>query len=111
MQTSLLNIVMQLKKLCNHSLLMSTEPLRYPDMSDPEKACQPYLDGSGKLHLLDRMLRRLKKDNHRVLIFSQVMYTYRHPAPPNPPTRPPAMHRPPLSHRLSFTAVCVSCHR
>ena len=125
-------------------MLMSPEPLRYPDMSDPELACRPYVggggggggeggarppsttadgcrtmasttrpghhqyhrrkrpatalalrpdlppphthpqpnptptlhpryvDGSGKLHLLDRMLRRLKEENHRVLIFSQM---------------------------------------
>jgi chromodomain-helicase-DNA-binding protein 1 len=60
-----LNIVMELKKCCNHSALI--RPLdEYEDL-------QSILQGSGKLMLLDKLLCRLKETGHRVLIFSQMV--------------------------------------
>ena len=61
----LMNLLLQLRKICNHTYLM------------PEIAPSPYVvgeelvQGSGKMQMLDRMLPRLKEDQHRVLIFSQ----------------------------------------
>ena len=60
-----LNIVMELKKCCNHAAL--TRPL------DGYEDLQGLLQGSGKLMLLDKLLCRLKETGHRVLIFSQMV--------------------------------------
>lgn len=54
------------------------------------------IKASGKLLLLQKMLRKLKEQNHRVLIFSQVG-----PAPTDPP-RPqhlPSTHTDPRATR------------
>lgn len=66
-KTRLLNILMQLRKVCNHPyLFQGAEP------------GPPYFDGphlwenSGKLLLLDKLLSKLKKNGDRVLIFSQM---------------------------------------
>ena len=61
----LMNLLLQLRKICNHIYLM------------PDAAPEPYdvgehvVGGSGKLLMLDRMLPRLRQDGHRVLLFSQ----------------------------------------
>lgn len=61
----LMNLLLQLRKICNHVYLM-------PDSApDPYEITEEIVSGSGKLILLDRMLPRLKADNHRVLLFSQ----------------------------------------
>ena len=60
-----LNIVMELKKCCNHAVLI--RPL------DGYSDFQEILQGSGKLMLLDKLLCRLKETGHRVLIFSQMV--------------------------------------
>ncbi|KAG8457743.1 hypothetical protein KFE25_005756, partial [Diacronema lutheri] len=63
----LLNIVMQLRKCCNH-------PYLFEGVED--KSLPPYgehlVENSGKLTLLDKLLVRLKQGGHRVLIFSQM---------------------------------------
>ena len=64
---SLLNILGELKKVCNHPLLLGTGS---PD-ADEFKDSKNLIQESGKLELLQRLLERLKRDNHRVLIFSQ----------------------------------------
>lgn len=61
---SFLNIMMELKKCSNHTYL-----IRRDETSDVEKL----IKGSGKLLLLDKLLRRLKETGHRVLIFSQMV--------------------------------------
>lgn len=61
----LMNLLLQLRKICNHIYLM---PEAAPD---PYIVTEDIIAGSGKLLLLDRMLKRLHEDNHRVLIFSQ----------------------------------------
>ncbi|CAG2163515.1 unnamed protein product, partial [Oppiella nova] len=71
-QVSLLNIVMDLKKCCNHPYLFPTAQTEAP------KTKYGYYEGSalvkscGKLVLLSKMLRKLKNEGHRVLIFSQM---------------------------------------
>ena len=65
----LMNLLLQLRKLCNHVYLM---PGAAPD---PYEVDESLVQGSGKLRLLDRMLPRLREDGHRVLIFSQFTST------------------------------------
>jgi superfamily II DNA or RNA helicase len=68
-QQSLLNIVMQLRKVCNHPYLIAgTEP----ESGTPEFLHEMRIKASAKLTLLHMMLRVLRKDGHRVLIFSQM---------------------------------------
>lgn len=66
-KTRLLNIVMQLRKCCNHPYLFEgAEP------GPPYTTDEHLVYNSGKMALLDRLLRRLKKQGSRVLIFSQM---------------------------------------
>lgn len=62
------NVMMQLRKCCNHPYL-----LEYP--LDPStgnfKVDEDIVKKSGKMQLLDRMLKELKARGHKVLIFSQ----------------------------------------
>jgi len=61
----LMNLLLQLRKVCNHTYLMPDgEP-------NPYEITDAIVDGSGKLKILDRILPKLKGDGHRVLIFSQ----------------------------------------
>lgn len=95
-QVSLLNIMMDLKKCCNHPYLFpvaavvttSCTPPWLPSETYFRSLCLPFqeapvlpngsYDGnllvksSGKLTLLQKMLKKLKDEGHRVLIFSQV---------------------------------------
>jgi chromodomain-helicase-DNA-binding protein 1 len=71
---SLLNIVMELKKVSNH-------PYMFPGAEDRvlagserrEDQIKGLITSSGKMMLLDQLLTKLRKDNHRVLIFSQMV--------------------------------------
>merc|ERR1719402_859276 len=69
---SFVNIMMELKKCCNHAFL--TKP---PDDKEAgtnrEERLEKLLRGSGKLLLLDKLLVRLQETGHRVLIFSQMV--------------------------------------
>ncbi|KAB0801325.1 hypothetical protein PPYR_05679 [Photinus pyralis] len=69
--TTFLNIVIELKKCCNHSML--TKPTEYESQLSHEDHLQQLLRGSGKLVLLDKLLIRLRETGHRVLIFSQMV--------------------------------------
>ncbi|XP_042385172.1 protein CHROMATIN REMODELING 5-like [Zingiber officinale] len=74
-QVSLLNIVVELKKCCNHPFLFESADHGYGgDMgtSDINKV-ERIAMSSGKLVILDKLLARLKETNHRVLIFSQMV--------------------------------------
>ena len=65
---SFINIVMELKKCCNHaSLTRPIEEIQGVDL------LQNLILGSGKLILLDKLLTRLKGMGRRVLIFSQMV--------------------------------------
>jgi len=57
------NIVMQLRKVCNHPYMFSTEGYYINE---------DIIRTSGKIELLDRMLPKLKLAGHRVLMFFQM---------------------------------------
>ncbi|NXV79035.1 CHD4 protein, partial [Atlantisia rogersi] len=67
-QVSLLNVVMDLKKCCNHPYLFPEAPKMPNGMYDGSALIR----ASGKLLLLQKMLKNLKEGGHRVLIFSQM---------------------------------------
>ncbi|KAF3854783.1 hypothetical protein F7725_022838, partial [Dissostichus mawsoni] len=66
-----LNIVMELKKCCNHSFLIK-QPEEVENETQKEHM-QSVVRGSGKLVLLDKLLTRLRERGNRVLIFSQMV--------------------------------------
>ncbi|XP_044301010.1 chromodomain-helicase-DNA-binding protein 2 isoform X4 [Varanus komodoensis] len=66
-----LNIVMELKKCCNHCFL-----IKAPEENEKENSQEMLLSlirSSGKLILLDKLLTRLRERGNRVLIFSQMV--------------------------------------
>ncbi|XP_077119538.1 chromodomain-helicase-DNA-binding protein 2 isoform X2 [Ranitomeya variabilis] len=66
-----LNIVMELKKCCNHCFL-----IKFPEDTEKEtklEGLQSLIRSSGKLILLDKLLTRLRERGNRVLIFSQMV--------------------------------------
>ena len=73
-KNSLLNIMMELKKISNH-------PYMFPGAEDRvlagstrrEDQIKGLIASSGKMMLLDQLLTKLRKDGHRVLIFSQMV--------------------------------------
>ncbi|XP_029437894.1 chromodomain-helicase-DNA-binding protein 3 isoform X1 [Rhinatrema bivittatum] len=71
-QVSLLNIMMDLKKCCNHPYLFPVAALESPKLPSGAYEGSALIKSSGKLMLLQKMLRKLKEQGHRVLIFSQM---------------------------------------
>ncbi|XP_076826760.1 chromodomain-helicase-DNA-binding protein 4 isoform X3 [Brachyhypopomus gauderio] len=71
-QVSLLNVVMDLKKCCNHPYLFPTAANEAPKMPNGMYEGGGLTKSSGKLMLLCKMLKKLKEGGHRVLIFSQM---------------------------------------
>lgn len=71
-QVSLLNIVMELKKCCNHPYLFATAALEAPRYANNAFEVKALTEASGKLVLLYKMLNKLKTQGHRVLIFTQM---------------------------------------
>ena len=72
---SLLNIMMELKKASNHPYMFPSAEERIlggGSRNDDEKL-KGIITSSGKMMLLDQLLAKLKRDNHRVLIFSQMV--------------------------------------
>lgn len=66
-KTRLLNIVMQLRKCCNHPYLFEgAEP------GPPYTTDEHLVYNAGKMAVLDKLLKRLRKQGSRVLIFSQM---------------------------------------
>ena len=71
---SLLNIMMELKKASNHPFMFpSAEDRLVPHGVSREEMLRALVTSSGKMMLLDQLLAKLKRDNHRVLIFSQMV--------------------------------------
>lgn len=66
-RTAILNIVMQLRKCCNH-------PYLFPGVEDRNE--NPFgehlITNCGKMVLLDKLLRKLYERKNRVLVFSQM---------------------------------------
>ncbi|RHZ68759.1 hypothetical protein CDV55_102775 [Aspergillus turcosus] len=66
-KTRLLNIVMQLRKCCNHPYLFEgAEP------GPPYTTDEHLVFNSGKMVILDKLLARMQEQGSRVLIFSQM---------------------------------------
>jgi SNF2 family DNA or RNA helicase len=66
-KTRLQNIVMQLRKCCNHPYLFDgAEP------GPPYTTDEHLVDNAGKMVILDKLLIRLRAQNSRVLLFSQM---------------------------------------
>ncbi|KAL4808394.1 SNF2 family N-terminal domain-containing protein [Aspergillus unguis] len=66
-KTRLLNIVMQLRKCCNHPYLFEgAEP------GPPYTTDEHLVDNAGKMAILDKLLGRMQAQGSRVLIFSQM---------------------------------------
>lgn len=62
------NLLMQLRKIANHPDLLTGQhdgSVLFPSPDESRDLC-------GKMKLLDRLIERLKKDGHKVLIFSQM---------------------------------------
>ncbi|KAH0793578.1 SNF2 family N-terminal domain containing protein [Histomonas meleagridis] len=81
---SLLNLMMQLRKVCNHPFLIRdaeegviTDMIgNNPDLellSRTEIRQKAIVDSAGKMILIDKLLPKLKSDGHKVLIFSQMV--------------------------------------
>ncbi|CAI0416517.1 unnamed protein product, partial [Linum tenue] len=70
-QISLINVVMELRKLCCHPYMLEGVE---PAIEDPNESFRQFLDSSGKLQLLDKMMVKLKEQGHRVLIYSQFQH-------------------------------------
>lgn len=66
-KTRLLNIVMQLRKCCNHPYLFDgAEP------GPPYTTDEHLVENAGKMIILDKILTKMKEQGSRVLIFSQM---------------------------------------
>ena len=78
-QPSLMNVMMELRKCCNHPYLVKgveervLAELTYEEQNDDKITHTKLVESSGKLVLLDKLLPRLKSQGHKVLIFSQMV--------------------------------------
>ena len=71
---SLLNVMMELKKVSNHPyMFQGVEDRVLKGSTRREDQLKGIITSSGKMMLLDQLLAKMKKDNHRVLIFSQMV--------------------------------------
>ncbi|WCJ30367.1 Chromodomain-helicase-DNA-binding protein 5 [Euphorbia peplus] len=70
-QISLINVVMELRKLCCHPYMLEGVE---PDIQDAQEAYKQLVETSGKMQLLDKMMVKLKEQGHRVLIYSQFQH-------------------------------------
>ena len=75
-QISLLNIMSELKKASNHPYLFDGAEDKVLDKAGSpsrENTLKGIVMSSGKMVLLEQLLSRLRKEGHRVLIFSQMV--------------------------------------
>eukprot|EP00180_Rhodochaete_pulchella_P003546 Plantae.Rhodophyta-Rhodochaete_pulchella.ctg6157.p1 GENE.Plantae.Rhodophyta-Rhodochaete_pulchella.ctg6157~~Plantae.Rhodophyta-Rhodochaete_pulchella.ctg6157.p1 ORF type:complete len:1056 (-),score=215.73 Plantae.Rhodophyta-Rhodochaete_pulchella.ctg6157:35-2833(-) len=70
---NLRNIVMELRKCCNHPYLIKGVEQIETEKLDDESLMRNMIEASGKLMLVDKLLPRLKENGHKVLIFSQMI--------------------------------------
>eukprot|EP00727_Mastigamoeba_balamuthi_P005049 m51a1_g14542 putative chromodomain-helicase-dna-binding protein 5 (2510) ;mRNA; f:962099-971640 len=68
-QARLLNTISALQKTCNHPYLF---PGAEPTGLSREDEARRLVEASGKISLVDKMLRKLRETGHRVLLFSQM---------------------------------------
>ncbi|BFZ57556.1 ATP-dependent DNA helicase Hrp3 [Savitreella phatthalungensis] len=75
-QHNLLNILAELKKASNHPYLFDGSEdqfMTHVEGASRDDVLRGMVMNSGKMVFLDKLLSRLKKDGHRVLIFSQMV--------------------------------------
>ncbi|KAJ6838441.1 protein CHROMATIN REMODELING 5-like isoform X1 [Iris pallida] len=74
-QVSLLNVVVELKKCCNHPFLFESADHGYggDTLTSDRGKVERIVMSSGKLVILDKLLIKLRETKHRVLIFSQMV--------------------------------------
>ncbi|PRP87395.1 chromodomain helicase hrp1 [Planoprotostelium fungivorum] len=70
---NLINVVMQLRKVCNHPFLIPGVEEKETSTTEPDKYFGDFVQAAGKMVLLDKLLPKLKEGGHKVLIFSQMM--------------------------------------
>lgn len=71
---SLLNVMMELKKCCNHPFLVGNSRAELVEEdATKEEYLRSLITNSGKLMLLEQLLAKLKREGHRVLIFTQMV--------------------------------------
>ncbi|KAL1514522.1 hypothetical protein AB1Y20_003620 [Prymnesium parvum] len=70
---SLVNIQMELRKCCNHPYLIKGVAESNTKDVVQEEQLGSLLRASGKFVLLDKLLPKLRREGHRVLIFSQMV--------------------------------------
>jgi SNF2 family DNA or RNA helicase len=71
---SLLNVLKELQKVCNHPYLLPNQEPKHLDYESKE-AVRLLVNAAGKFQLLQRLLPALRAKGHRTLIFSQVKPT------------------------------------
>ncbi|KAJ3052835.1 Chromodomain helicase DNA binding protein, partial [Quaeritorhiza haematococci] len=72
---NLLNTMMELRKCCIHPFLLTgAEERIYAEYgaTTPEAHFQALIEASGKMVLIDKLLKKLKAGGHKVLLFSQM---------------------------------------
>uniref|UniRef100_A0A0N4ZGI1 DNA helicase n=1 Tax=Parastrongyloides trichosuri TaxID=131310 RepID=A0A0N4ZGI1_PARTI len=69
---SLTNVLMELKKCCNHPYLFAKASIEAPKAPNGLYEINALVKASGKLVVMQKMLRKLFNQGHRVLIFSQM---------------------------------------
>ncbi|CAD7006147.1 unnamed protein product [Ceratitis capitata] len=69
---SLINVMMDLKKCCNHPYLFPSAAEEATTTAGGMYEINSLIKAAGKLVLLSKMLKQLKEQGHRVLIFSQM---------------------------------------
>lgn len=79
-QVSLLNIMMDLKKCCNHPYLFPAAAQEAPTTANGSYEGSALTKASGKLVLLCTMLRKLKEQGHRFVKHFHIicLITYKH---------------------------------
>ena len=70
---SLLNIMMQLRKCCNHPYLLRGVEDNIVKTHNVKDENELMISSCGKLVLVDKLLAKLKESGHKVLIFSQMI--------------------------------------
>lgn len=63
---------MELKKICNHPYLCDKASLEAKRLPNNAYAGEELIQNCGKLLLMQKMLKKLKEQGHRVLVFSQM---------------------------------------
>ena len=74
-QVSLLNVITELKKTCNHPFLFESAEEDYRGGEDDLNAVDRLVVTSGKMVLLDKLMKRLKETGHRYYPCLPALYT------------------------------------